>query len=222
MFVCLTLLGTLTLLTRRETLESLSILSATWIFGFVGLGSIVLGLSGLLGYRWILSFEIFAPPMAGMGLLWIARSIRSERVSAGLVGLIVTAVVFASITTPLANYDTNIYSPHTFLRLEFSESELVSLAAISSEAPNEVFTLSPESGYFAYYAGISEADVGTYLVNRQLGDIPPGLVVLRTSSSNGPIYFTSTLIALSYDPVSAMEAVYDKTYDSGSVVAFAT
>src|SRR5207249_2922762 len=47
MFVCLTLLGTLTLLTRRETLESLSILSATWIFGFVGLGSIVLGLSGL-------------------------------------------------------------------------------------------------------------------------------------------------------------------------------
>jgi len=219
-FVAVSLLGTLVLFSSPRNWETSGLLGTAWVFGVIGLGSILLGLSGLLGYRWILSFEIFASPMVGVGLFWIVRSIRSPRVAALVVGSLVGLVAFASITSPLANYDTNVYSAHTFPRLEFTISELTSLGTLGSKAHTAVLTLYPEFYYFGYYRGEPVLDVGPYLVNHNLSGIPPGLVVLRTSSSNSPIYFTRTLIELPYDPVAMLSSLDSKVYDSGSVVAF--
>lgn len=217
----LALLGTLSLFSKERVRQNLGVVAGIWVVGLLGLTSFSPQLSTLLGLRWILGFQLLSSPIAGLGLLWLYGRSTRRAIGAMIVIFMVTAVAFANITAPGANYDTSIYSPNTQFRLGFTYSEFVSLSDIGALNASSLSVVYPEFYFYRNYMHLLATDIGPHLVDRSFGSEPKGLIVLRTSIRSSPVYYTQTVTRLDYDPIFDLSQQYDLVYDSGSVVAFA-
>src|SRR5256712_6750300 len=218
----LAFVGTLSLLGGDTRHRNLSTTIAIWTFGALGLTSVSSQLSGLVGERWILAFQLFSSPLAALGVLWTYHRALNRTFARVLVVLLVAGVAFASITSPGADYDTSVYSPNTHLNLAFTDAELLSLTHLGQLHPVSLNVLNPEFAFYRLYLHVSTNDVGAYLANRSFVSIPAGLIVIRASVVASPIYYTRTLTRLDYNVTFALSQQFDRVYDSGSVLAFQT
>ena len=218
--VVLAVWGTLWLASRTSGLPvSFGPTVAIWTLGAIGMSSIGLQLSGLLGLRWILAFQLLGGLLSALGVVWISSLCRRKASVLVVVFFVVAVASFASLTSPAGNPDTSLYSPNTHVRLAFTDDEIISLSTIATLGAPTNYVISPEYYFFLYYKDVNSSDIGPILISRSFGNASNGLIVLRTSTIGEPIYFTQTLTKLTYNTIETLSLSQSKVYDSGSVVA---
>src|SRR5439155_11082139 len=114
--MALAFIGSLYLLSRQgKTSTEVGLLASIWILAVLGLMTILPQLTGLLGQRWNIAFQLFSGPLVGVGLVWVISLQRKRAIGILLVMIIAASLAFANISSPTGNQDTNVYSPNTFV-----------------------------------------------------------------------------------------------------------
>jgi hypothetical protein len=177
---------------------------------------------GVLPGRWqYVSVFLLAIP-AGMGLLMIVGARAHIFQKAVLLAVMVGALSFISIASPMAEMDQPITSKNTTVRYAYTESELAAANTIASTWSADVAS----DGYYSDVfpppktAGMNPS-LSTNLINKDFTNRRDQVVVIRQEIVEKPFYLPE-VFKLDYDPRDVLkEEGFSQVYDCGTVSAFA-
>jgi hypothetical protein len=175
--------------------------------------------------RWQLESIFLLALPAGFGLLFLLHNLLGDDSKRILtLSLLVVALSFISVVSPIANTDNPELARNTSVRYAFKASELRAGTTISSTWGSEVST-----DTYYYSAGFFSSDTFeegvkslTYnFSEKDFGDVQ-GTAVIRTEVAERPFHLPG-VYKLNYDPRQVMSTSADgfsQVYDCGTVSAF--
>lgn len=217
LFYSISMVGVL-LSFRKATKQSIALAFGGVAVSAIALSGYAFSLSALYPQRWFLYSQPIMAIFVAIGLLSIGKLVRNYRRMAILTLSVVLVLSFFTISSPLSNVDSPIYTPNLTVRFFYYESEMKAAEAIQSMYAGTVFT----DGYYGSYLGENfGGKVESFSKQIVTGNFTnTDSIAIRDSITREPFYVSGYLgvYKLDYDVISTIEGLeYDRVYDSGTV-----
>ncbi len=195
--------GSLYMLSRRfGNKHSFALVMGGFALIAVAVFASPLGFTGVLPMRWYFFAEVVIAIPVAIGLFLVYRSFKNNLVKILALTTLISIISFLSITCPVANMDSPIYSKNTAVRHAETESELKATETIRNIRHGEI------------------ADISENILSGDFSDIE-GLVITRREWITGLYSSAGRTTKLKYDPCQKLDSLkFNHVYESGSVSAF--
>jgi len=219
LFYFLAIIGILAMLSRwLRTPQRFCFVSVVAVISLVALLGGPLQLSRLLPDRFLAYSEIFLSLPAAVGLVFLFDAVRRRRWKLPVLIIIVLALSFLIITSPIGNKDSPIYSQNTAYRTAFTKSEVQAADTISRVYQGTLLLGAPYDNLFPELR--TSGDFIGCLIDRDFSEVD-SLVVIREYVVQNLVFGGSGYLKLDYDPrILLDEQGFSRFYDCGTVSAF--
>lgn len=194
----------------------------SFLMAFAGLAFLSLGFFslpldlGTLPQRWQFMALFWLAIPAALGLMMIAGMFKEGSKRVLLLPIMVAALTFISITSPVANTDNAIWSKNTTIRFAFTQSELSAYTTIGDIWEGRLAVDPYTLNYFRF------SDMYTFedqLLEEDFSS-SDGVVIIRDNLVNEPLSLPG-VYKLSYDPRQVLEGQgFFQIYASNTVSAY--
>lgn len=203
---------------KKVTEQSSALAFGGIVVTAIAFSGYMFSLSGLYPSRWFYYSQPLMAVFAGLGLFFVTNKIKDVRKAISVVFSIMMILSFFSITSPVSNIDSPIYSQNITIRFFFHESEIRAATFVKQVYQGEI---SSDSHYTSCFKTVSIHDFSKNIVEVNFNNLKG--IIIRKYIFERPFYIRAQLgtFKISYDIISVFEETKrNRVYDSAEVFLY--
>ena len=184
------------------------------LLAMTGIFTLALGFSSqlagteILNVRWIDFAEIILSIQVASTLIIFYNLVQKERLKIVVLTLFIGFVSFIMITSPIANIDNNLLTPHSTVRSAFTTQEIDTANFFSEKSAGSIssdfdYAVNPSSSLFGNDFNMSYSKIDPlddFLLNGQINDTGD-IIIIRSQILHNPFRLESGIYQLKFDPI---------------------